>query len=625
MYKITHYCVLVILCLATAIKPSSAQVKAIADSSAILTAVNEVMQASAEDPDKSLTRSMAILQKSQQIGYGRGVAEAHKAIGMVYTRKNELPKALTHLDTALLLSRQNKWPILEGEALNITGSIYRNIGANDKALELWIQSLRVVEAIKDTPGMANVYNNLAVLLNDEKRHTESDEYFLKAYDLYAAMNRKDRMAAALSSIAIGLIERKQYQEGYKYLMRSLKIMKIPEAYGNLASYYDETGKYDSAMMFSKMAIDSFEARGDLYSSSVMYLNLGTSLAKRGQLKAAEGYYLHGLDLAKKVSSIEILANTTTSLAEVYASLKDYPRAYDYRLQASKYKDSLFNAEKQAKLEELTVKFGLEEQESKNKLIQKSNDLKLQRKNFIIAGTVSAFGLLLVITLLLIRQSKLKANQQRLYMEQKQLRAQMNPHFIFNCLNSIQHFIVSNDVKNANKYLSGFASLMRQTLENSKEETITLQKEISYLENYLALECMRFDDKFSYSIKCSEDIDTSAAEIPSMIVQPYVENAIRHGLCYLKNKAGVLEVLFYADKGKICCSIDDNGIGREQSKKIKSASSVTYESQGMELTRRRLELASKGRKGDYDIEIIDKKDAQNNPDGTRVIIKFNAIL
>ena len=181
--------------------------------------------------------------------------------------------------------------------------------------------------------------------------------------------------------------------------------------------------------------------------------------------------------------------------------------------------------------------------------------------------------------------------------------------------------MANDVRNANKYLSGFALLMRQTLENSKDGVITLRKEIAYLENYLVLERMRFEDKFIYEIVCAADINRDTIEIPSMIIQPFIENAIRHGLCYLENRQGKLRIHFYVKNNHLYCEVDDNGIGREQSRKIKMVSDQLHESQGMELTRQRLALVSKTSGNEYKIEIRDKKSMAQESEGTTIIIKF----
>ncbi len=186
-------------------------------------------------------------------------------------------------------------------------------------------------------------------------------------------------------------------------------------------------------------------------------------------------------------------------------------------------------------------------EATNKSLQKENELqrlKLQRKNMLIYGSAGFVLLMFVFVILYFRHSRLRTAQEKTELEQRQLRAQMNPHFVFNCLNSIQHFVVAGDVRNANKYLTGFAQLMRQTLEHSKAGTITLRKELAYLENYITLELMRYENKFSASITCADDIDPDGIEIPAMIVQPFIENAIRHGICYLENVPGELSVRFY---------------------------------------------------------------------------------
>lgn len=176
------------------------------------------------------------------------------------------------------------------------------------------------------------------------------------------------------------------------------------------------------------------------------------------------------------------------------------------------------------------------------------------------------------------------------LEQQQYRSQMNPHFIFNCLNSIQHYIVHNDVIAANKYLSEFASLMRKTLENNKLHAISLQQEIDYLNSYLMLEQMRFENKFTYEITCDKNINTVDTQILPMVIQPFAENAIVHGLCYLE-KDGKLSVSFEKQNDYLVCKIDDNGIGRTASQSIKKESNRKHISQGMELIEKRLALVS----------------------------------
>ena len=263
-------------------------------------------------------------------------------------------------------------------------------------------------------------------------------------------------------------------------------------------------------------------------------------------------------------------------------------------------------------------------ENKNASLKKEADLqklRLQHKDILLYGGGAFVALLLASGLLLVRHNKLRTNQKLILLEQKQLLAQINPHFIFNCLNSVQQFVVQNDTENANKYLADFAMLMRQTLDNSKDFTIPLYREIEYLENYLSLESIRFEDVFSYKITCAEDVDTNAVEIPSMIIQPYVENAINHGLTNLEGKAGILNINFFKKENYLFCEVDDNGIGMENAEKFKEQTFIKHQSRGMEMTRQRLALVSKLNSTDYEVAVINKKNSNGLSEGTTIVIKF----
>jgi ligand-binding sensor domain-containing protein len=200
----------------------------------------------------------------------------------------------------------------------------------------------------------------------------------------------------------------------------------------------------------------------------------------------------------------------------------------------------------------------------------------------------------------IRQIKRRAKEQELInakiakTEMRALQAQMNPHFIFNCINSIQHHILEQDKLVANKLLSKFAKLVRNVLENSNSEWISIHKEIETLELYIEMESVRFDSKFTYSIEVAKDINTHLENIPPLIIQPFVENAIIHGLLPLENKQGILAIRLFKKEGKLICSIDDNGIGREQARQIKATKETNYQSMGISLTQERLNIYQSGK-------------------------------
>ncbi|MFZ1453564.1 MAG: histidine kinase [Ferruginibacter sp.] len=201
------------------------------------------------------------------------------------------------------------------------------------------------------------------------------------------------------------------------------------------------------------------------------------------------------------------------------------------------------------------------------------------------------------------------------LEMQALKAQINPHFVFNCLNSIKGFIFDRDYKQADKYLDKFADLMRSTIDNSDASIISLKSEISYLDNYLQLEKLRFEDKFNYTIVVAGDIDKEQVFVPAMLLQPYVENAIRHGMRFLENNNGQINIKVKRENNFIVCEIDDNGIGREKAAELKSNMHVEYQSKGMSISRRRAEL--------YNIEqgVTDKKDQHGMATGTTITVKI----
>jgi LytS/YehU family sensor histidine kinase len=196
-----------------------------------------------------------------------------------------------------------------------------------------------------------------------------------------------------------------------------------------------------------------------------------------------------------------------------------------------------------------------------------------------------------------------------------LKAQINPHFVFNCLNSIKGFIYDKNYAQADKYLDKFSDLMRSTIDNSDASVISLAEEIRYLDNYLQLEKLRFNEKFDYTITADPGIDRENTFVPAMLLQPYVENAIRHGIRNLDQRKGEISITASIDNRMLVCVIDDNGIGREEAARLKSKKHIEYQGRGMSISRRRAVL--------YHIsqEIVDKQDAAGNATGTSIILKI----
>lgn len=227
-----------------------------------------------------------------------------------------------------------------------------------------------------------------------------------------------------------------------------------------------------------------------------------------------------------------------------------------------------------------------------------------------------------------REKKIKEKgflQSKIYdLELKSLRSQMNPHFIFNTLGAIQNAINTLDKSIASNYIARFGRLIRIVLESSKQSKVSLNTELEMLTLYIELEAVRFSNKFSYKITADDNIDEDFIEIPSMVIQPFVENAVLHGLTPKKGDDLYLNIDFkLRDDESLVCTITDNGIGREAAKKLNEKKQFKHKSMGLEITTERLELYYKETGNKFSFEIVDLTDENNQPAGTKVEIVFGA--
>lgn len=244
--------------------------------------------------------------------------------------------------------------------------------------------------------------------------------------------------------------------------------------------------------------------------------------------------------------------------------------------------------------------------------------------FIIVATLLSLSFLGFFFFSLYRKRIQKKYQEEKHIKELEiqaLRAQMNPHFIFNCLSSIQYFVNSGEIDSANVYMDKFAKLIRKTLHFSQNAVNSVEDEISYIDNYLQLEQMRFEDLFQYEIEIDEKIDTEDVFLPSLILQPFVENAIRHGLRFKSGKGGKLWIRFYEKAHFLICEIEDNGIGRKKSAEIKSKQHIEYQSQGMMLSQNRLLLFNTSKLEKMKMEVVDLSDEKGQARGTLIRVSI----
>ena len=218
--------------------------------------------------------------------------------------------------------------------------------------------------------------------------------------------------------------------------------------------------------------------------------------------------------------------------------------------------------------------------------------------------------------------KLKQEMKLMELEQMALRAQMNPHFIFNCINVMQQLVADNDQQDAEKFILSFSNLVRQTLDNATQLYIPLVDEIKFLTNYFELERIRLEDRFSYSINTENVVDMEKTSVPNMVIQPFVENAVKHGIRYKKNGAGSILVDFYQNGDLLRCTVADNGVGREKAQQIQMDLGNAHSSKGMSITAKRIASLNALSGGKITVVIEDLKDKDNQATGTKVIIEFH---
>ncbi|HSH51716.1 MAG TPA: histidine kinase, partial [Bacteroidales bacterium] len=269
-----------------------------------------------------------------------------------------------------------------------------------------------------------------------------------------------------------------------------------------------------------------------------------------------------------------------------------------------------NLEKQSTISEIETQYETEKKEQQIELLSAENRIKNQRIKF---GIVTISGLLLLIVVIISLMIIRRRNAQLAHddLKQKLFRSQMNPHFIFNALGSIQNYMYKNKTKKAARFLGNFASLSRSILKYSDENIIDLDSEIEMLKNYIELEKMRMPDVFNYEIKTDKDLETEFIQIAPMMIQPFVENAIKHGFCDKKD-GGKLKVEFIDKKDLLEVIITDNGIGINHSKQKSK-----HESMSTKIFYDRMKYLKKKNKHIPDIEIKDRTDEETR--GTKVVL------
>jgi len=474
------------------------------------------------------------------------------------------------------MAYQTKADVLEA-AKDLNGVI--------KNLELMIDA---ATAEKDTLSLEIGLRRLGTIYAERKRDFRlCDSLLRRCVEISLASGHKSATAFSLANLGWNYYLGKMYDSSLNIYKRSIRYGSpdVPGSFanslGNIGTIYRDLGQYEQALSFYRKSIEDAGKVNDFYNLSWVY----------------------------------------NDMSKLYLRTGDTANAYKNFVLFKTYSDSLLIRTNSQGLTDARIRY---EADAHNKEVALLS-LRLKNNRTLTIGYTIFVVLGLVIGFLTIRSSKIQAKRRISEMNhriseitQANLRQQMNPHFIFNTLNSIQYYMYQHDKLATNNYLTKFSTLMRKVLENSQHTSVPLSDELDALKLYLELECLRFKDKFDYRITLDDEIDPMLFKVPTMLIQPFVENSICHGLMAKEGK-GSVRIDMKLGKGQIICTIEDNGIGREAAQERKKKKATNHNSLGTQIVSSRLDLVNSLYGTSLKTVYTDLKNDKDEPVGTRVEI------
>ncbi|MEO8403156.1 MAG: tetratricopeptide repeat protein [Chitinophagaceae bacterium] len=489
---------------------------------------------------------------------------------------------------------------------------------------------------KNYRGLGMALANVALVYNELGDDVKAIQYSKEAAR-YLADNKRP-LATTLSNISDFYFNISQFDSARIYLDQSNAIVNELDLAdsrwvnaNSLAAIYIHDKKYEQAREILNKTLAYFSSRSDQNSQLKTLLHFGELDSSVHNYASARKYLEQALDISRKTQYQVFEAIALQNLTKVAKAMGDYKSALAYHEDYMTTKDSLNNEKTRTELAELEISYHTSQKEQQIELLKKENDIKslqLQNNRRSILFFIIAFSLLLVIAGIIFYQRNLRhrllMQKVKAELETKVLRSQMNPHFIFNTLNSIENFMMQNEKRQASDYLNKFSMLIRNILDSSREEMVSVSKDVESLQLYVDLEQLRFNNKFSYKTYIDPELVNGDYQVPSLLVQPYVENAILHGLAHSKKDGLALTVTASLEDGYIKYVMQDNGIGRKKSEEYKQYNRPRHKSVGLQITEDRITMFNQSR-GTIDQHpvITDLWDEQGNAAGTKVEIKIKA--
>lgn len=576
-------------------------------------------------------------------------------------------------------------PKIDSQYIQTLHRISYRLSENDikKSFEYYEKVSTLSDSLNFTYGKAIAQINLGILLASSGNFEASNNAYFKAVDEAESCGALRAKAVSLNNIGDNYKTLRDFARCRKYSKEAITINMQLKAWRGVAINYEllyqcdfEEGQYinagkdlekgipfatkanenyiysqyyldfgklhsvnnqpDSANFYFSRALGQARLQGDRRNEAQTYLAEAKYL-KRSSKKSKIVLLDSALNIAKETNYLDGIANAADQLSQVYSEAKEKDSSFLFYTIYRSASDSLFSEKNRRNVIIKESEWMIRRKEIENQNLKEQANLQSRQISIttrLLRTVLFAIIISLVLTVFIAyfiyksvqsnkKHKESEFKQKIAEMETQVLRAQMNPHFIFNSLNSINRFILQNNRKEASEYLTKFSKLMRMILYNSRASLIPLENELEALTLYLEIEALRFNFHFNYKITVSDDVDASLIKVPPLIIQPYTENAIWHGLMH-KEEKGELKIEVSKESDWLNIKISDDGIGRKQAAALASKSATKHKSMGLKITAERIAMLKSPGFIEPPVTINDLVNADGTAAGTEVIIKIPII-
>lgn len=544
------------------------------------------------------------------------IAKNYETLAKGFSDKQDFAKAEEYLKKALASYTKLN---LNDDRTRVARSLAK-VQESQNKVNAAIKSYEMAGAAAEEKKDMQLNNNDADRLRNNSSPAVQSEYSRKNIDiLEKGSSKKEEVAEAYVQQATVDLKLKDKESAIQNFQKAITYSKdkpeeVVKLKNEIAKVYVADNQFDKAITINQRLLDEAVKQNDFNTQIKQLQSLSTIYFKKEEPENAVASLKKAYSLASQYGKTDEVKSSLKQLLEYYKSngkqkesmalYEDFFKNFDQLIQ----KDSTLIDEKTFQVTEEKIRQLEKEKALKDELISKKNTF-----NYVLLGSIAL--LLLFFGFIVKALYSIKTKNKEIALQS--LRREMNPHFIFNSLNSVNQFISQNKELEANKYLSSYSHLMRNMMENSNKDFISLGNEIEQLKKYLDLEHLRFQDKFEYQIIEDDALDSETVLVPNMLIQPHLENAIWHGLRYRETK-GLLLLKFELNRGKVSVIVDDNGIGLTQSAALKTRNQKVHQSRGVTNTKERISLLNELYKSNISFSIEEKNSGST---GTIVEITF----